>query len=402
MIKLWNKHLPNIVLATLLIIIAGLYFSRAAISIGTGILALIALFSYNKIRFKNLFKPQSLSFIITYILFIACYFNSLNKAEYWHFLFFQLPLIIFPIFFLSQSIERKKINFLILFFIALSVLVSLGTVIDFFIHYHINTEKIIQSKSLASITGIPHYQFSLLIIIAIICCIQNIKNVEYKMFSIISIIILTLVIHLIAYRTGIFCLYGLLVFWFTRSLIYHHQKKQLLLVGLITVFLIGLACVFITPFNLKIQSTVNDISRIYYQENFNFYSIAQRYAATLNIIEIIKRNIWFGISPADLSSEMRLQYETNAYLLIPENRVLIHNQYLYYLGSFGILAFIIWLSAWIWNIVTLFKTHPFSAYILIATSLAFLIDNFFQLQIGFTSVLVFYYLCLNRQTEALH
>ena len=120
------------------------------------------------------------------------------------------------------------------------------------------------------------------------------------------------------------------------------------------------------------------------------------------VIEIIKRNIWFGVSPADLSLEMKLQYETNSYLLIPENRIFIHNQYLYYLSSFGILAFFAWLFIWISNIITLFKQNQTSAYILLTTTLAFLIDNFFQLQIGFTSILLFYYLCLQSKPKALH
>jgi len=402
MFKFWKKHQPNIVLATLLVIITGLYFSRAAISIGTGFLAVIAILSFSKESISAFLKISSLSFIFIYILFILSYFNSSDKDEYWHFLFFQLPLLIFPLFFATQNIEKKRIEILLLFFVGLTVLISAGTIIDFFMAYQLNTEKIVQSKAIASITGIPHYQFSLLIIIAIICCFTLIKVAKYKFVSILSIFFLTLTIHLLAYRTAIFCLYGLAVFWFIRSLIYHQNRKNLALKGLFVFVFIVLACIFITPLQLKIQSTINDLSRIYNQENFNFYSIAQRYAATLNIIEIIKRNIWIGVSPADFSSEMKLQYETNAYLLIPENRILIHNQYLYYLGSFGLFAFIIWLSLWILNIISSFKRNQIGSYILLTASISFLVDNFFQLQIGFTSILLFYYLCSQSKISALH
>lgn len=402
MIKLWKKHQQNLVLATLLVIITGLYFSRAAISIGTGFLAVITIFSFRKDSLNNLLKPPSVSVIFIYILFILSYFNSSDKNEYWHFLFFQLPMLILPLFFATHNIAKKKIEIIFLFYIGLTALISGGTLLDFFIDYQLNTQKIIQSKAIPSITGIPHYQFSLLIIIAIICCFELMKQTKYRSYSVVSSFFLILTIHLLAYRTAIFCLYGLAVLWFLQTLIYSQNKQKLAKKGLLVVVFIGLACFFITPLNLKIQSTVNDLSRIYNKENFNYYSISQRYAASLNIIEIIKRNIWFGVSPADLSSEMKLQYETNAYLLIPENRILIHNQYLYYLGSFGLFSFIIWLSLWIWNIIYSFKRNQIGAYILIAASIAFLADNFFQLQIGFTSILLFYYLCSYSKTEALH
>jgi O-antigen ligase len=155
---------------------------------------------------------------------------------------------------------------------------------------------------------------------------------------------------------------------------------------------------FIKPLNLKIAATNSDISRIINHENYNDHSIAQRYAATLNSLQIIKNNFWLGVAPADLGDEMKSQYKINSYLLIPENRVFVHNQYLYYLSSFGILAFVIWVFLWFKNLFISIKKYQFLAYLILLASAAFLIDDFFQIQIGFTGFLFFYYLLYQRES----
>jgi O-antigen ligase len=393
-----EKITDQFILGTILLIILGLCISRAAISIGTGLLGFLGIISFRKHHFKKIFNHKYLSIIIIYIFFLLSAFITEDFKKYQQLLFFQLPLILIPLFFLSNSISIKNTRIIIWSFTLLIAIICLGTLVDFFTHYAINMERITESKSILSITGIAHYQFALLIIIAIINCffLLNQQN-QFKKLILCLVIFFILTIHILAYRTGLFCFYGLLLFTFFRLLIYSKQKKKLLLITVLVVFVLTMASLFIKPLHLKIQNTREDISRIINQENFNNYSITQRYAATLNAVEIFKNNLWLGVSPADLGKEMDNQYQKNSYLLTPENRIFIHNQYLFYLSSFGLIAFLIWITLWIRNIYTSIKFNLFGGYILLAASIVFLADNFFELQIGFTSVLLFYYLVSQRK-----
>lgn len=393
-----EKITDHFILGTLLLIVLGLCFSRAAISIGTGILGFLGIISFRKHHFKKIFNLKYISIIIIFIFFLLSAFITEDFKKYQQLLFFQLPLILIPIFFISNIISIKNTQIILWSFTLLIASVCLGTLVDFFTHYATNIERITESKSILSITGIPHYQFALLIIIAIISCLFLFKQQkQFKKLILYLMIFFILTIHILAYRTGLFCFYGLLLFTFFRFLIFTKQKKKLLLITAPVFFVLVMACIFIKPLNLKIQNTKEDILRILNQENFNNYSISQRYAATLNTLEIFKNNLWLGVSPADLGKEMEKQYQIDSYLLTPENRIFIHNQYLFYLSSFGLLAFLTWITLWVRNIYTSIKFNVFGGYILLAASIVFLADNFFELQIGFTSVLLFYYLVSQRK-----
>lgn len=393
-----EKITDQFILGTILLIILGLCFSRAAISIGTGILGFLGITSFRKHHFKKIFTLKYLSIFIIYIFFLMSAFVTEDFKKYQQLLFFQLPLILIPLFFLTNTISIKNTKIIFWSYTLLIASLCLGTLVDFFAHYTTNIERITKSKSLLSITGIAHYQFALLIIIAILTCLSllNQEN-QFKKIILCLLTFFILTIHVLAYRTGLFCFYGLLLFTFFRLMIYSKQKKKLLFTKAPIILVLVMASLFIKPLNLRIKNSQEDISRILNEENFNNYSISQRYAATLNTTEIFKNNLWFGVSPADLSKEMEKQYQKDSYLLTPENRIFIHNQYLFYLSSFGLLAFLIWITLWIRNIYASIKFNLLGGYILLAASIVFLADNFFEQQIGFTSILLFYYLVSQRK-----
>jgi O-antigen ligase len=396
----FNKYKSIIISAILLIIIVGLYFSRAMISIGTGLLGFIALVDFQKDKLNKLLKSPYLIYLFTYLLYLLSFFYTQNFSVLKQLLFLQLPFIIFPFFFSQQEISKKQIDYILKAFIIITSLVCLGTLISFFNNYTLNMQMIINAKAIPAITGIVHYQFAFLIVIAIICSYTLIQNIEEKSkpLWLFLLIFLIATIHILAYRTGVFCFYILVFYYFIKLLITVKNKGRVLGFGIAFLIIVILSFLFIKPLNLKIAATNSDISRIINHENYNDHSIAQRYAATLNSLQIIKNNFWLGVAPADLGDEMKSQYKINSYLLIPENRVFVHNQYLYYLSSFGILAFVIWVFLWFKNLFISIKKYQFLAYLILLASAAFLIDDFFQIQIGFTGFLFFYYLLYQRES----
>ena len=396
----FDKNKSKIISATLLIIIIGLYFSRAMISIGIGLLGFIALVDFKKDKLKNLLKSPYLIYLFTYLLYLLSIFYSQNFAVLRQLLFLQLPFIIIPFFFSQQQITKKQIDFILKVFVIVTSLVCLGTLISFFNNYELNKQMIIDAKAIPAISGIIHYQFAFLIVIAVICSYiltQN-KNEKLKLlwFGIFVFLIVTL--HILAYRTGLFCFYILIIYHFIKLLITEKNKRQIISFGTAFIMIITLCFLFIKPLNLKITTTKSDILRIINHENYNDHSIAQRYAASLNSLQIIKNNFWFGVAPSDLGDEMKAQYNIEPYLLTLENRVFVHNQYLFYLSSFGIFAFLIWSFLWIKNLMVAHHKKSTVFYLLLLVSSAFLIDDFFQIQIGFTGFLLFYYLLYQRES----
>ncbi|OAQ40462.1 hypothetical protein A5893_05805 [Pedobacter psychrophilus] len=369
------------------------------ISIGTGLLAFIALVDFQKDKLKNLIKPQYLIYLFTYLLFLISFFFTQNFSVLKQLLFLQLSFIIIPFFFSQHQTSKKHIDFILKAFVIVTSLVCLGTLITFFNNYEFNKQLIINAKAIPAITGVVHYQFAYLIVVAIICSyVLTQTKEELKPLWIALFVFLIATIHILAYRTGVFCFYILVCYHIIKLLITVKNKSQVLGFGVLFILVFSLCCLFIKPLNLKIESTKSDISRIINHENYNDHSIAQRYAATLNNLKIIKKNFWLGVAPADLGDEMKKQYEIEAYLLMPENRVFVHNQYLFYLTSFGIFSFSIWAFLWFKNLFQSIKDDQFLTYLLITTSTVFLIDDFFQLQIGFTSFLLFYYLLHQRES----
>jgi O-antigen ligase len=401
MISFWQKNKNQIVLIILFIIILGLFFSRAAISIGTGLLSFIAVISIEKNKLKNLLIPKYLVFILMYFLFLVSFFNTKDLLNYNKLIFLELPLLIFPLFFSQYHLSAIVIKKVLQFYVIITCIVCLGTIINFALDYKQQTENIINAKAIPAITGIVHYQFALLIVIAIVCCYSLIhhQKIQKKKLWICLMWFLILAIHLLAYRTALFAFYFLLALYLYKIFGNSNQLRSKLIVIFSCLSLLVLAVLFYKPLNLKIKVTYQDISKIINHENFNDYSIAQRYAATLNSFEIIKKNIWFGVSPADVGAEMKVQYEIDSYLLVPKNRIGIHNQYFFYFMSFGIIAFVFWTVLWFYNIVKSYLEKNAGFYILIIASLVFLIDNFFQIQLGFTSILLFYYLLYTVKTS---
>ncbi len=370
------------------------------ISIGTGLLGFIALVDFQKDKLKNLIKPPFLIYLFTYLLFLLSFFNTQNFIVLKQLLFLQLPFIIIPFFFSQQQLTKKQIYFILKAFVIITCLVCFGTLISFFYNYEFNKQLIINAKAIPAITGVIHYQFAYLIVVAIICSyvLTQTKEEKSKPLWIALLVFLIATIHILAYRTGLFCFYILVFYHFIKLLIAVKNKSQVLGFGILFILVISLCCLFIKPLNLKIESTKSDILRIINHENYNDHSIAQRYAATLNSLQIIKKNLWLGVAPADLGDEMIKQYEIEPYLLMPENRVFVHNQYLFYLSSFGIFWFLILAFLWFKNLFQSLKEHQYLVYLLISTSAVFLIDDFFQIQIGFTSFLLFYYLLYQRES----
>jgi O-antigen ligase len=168
--------------------------------------------------------------------------------------------------------------------------------------------------------------------------------------------------------------------------------------------LISLSAVFLVktvpPVKARYENTVKDIYSIIENKNPNFQSLGQRWAAIKCTTEIIKRNIWFGVSPSDLKDEMQTQYQKDSYLLIPENRIFIHNQFLYYAASFGIPFTVIIFIVFLILIIKETKKNQLIFWLMVPFFLHMFSDNTLERQISGGCILFFLLLLPNLNMKS--
>lgn len=125
------------------------------------------------------------------------------------------------------------------------------------------------------------------------------------------------------------------------------------------------------------------------------YSIAQRIEYLKTGWEIWKNNTWFGVGTGDVEREYLKQYQKQNTQLQKRYRLVSHNQYLWFLVSFGIVGFLLSIMAFIYPIYI--KRHTLNFYFYLFVIIAFLSmlnEDTLLTQAGVTFVAYYYSLFL--------
>ncbi len=376
----------------------GLFFSRAILSISPAVLLISAFTNSNfKQNIKDIHKKRV--FILPFILYmfgVICYPIVENQNKWADLLFKNLPYIIFPFsIIILKDYVLKYYKFIFYTCILFVTFIISSTLIRLINNYELYTWMIKNSKNIEATGGLFHIHFGIITTLSIIFCYGIIRfSTSQKIEKIILTIIavyLFVVLHVLAYRTGIVAVYVCIL---SEILIDIFRSKKYLIGLLLIAFAIILPVVAyktITPVKERIENTKYDIYRYKSGKDINFYSLSQRFAAWENALVIYKKNIVFGTSAADLEDEMKRQYEVRDFGLKKENQVLIHNQYIFYAvcyGTVGLLFLIYLLSN---TFITAWRNQK-PVYILFSVLFAavFMIDTILEMQTGQNMFIFFY------------
>ncbi|MFC5284329.1 O-antigen ligase family protein [Pedobacter alpinus] len=207
-------------------------------------------------------------------------------------------------------------------------------------------------------------------------------------------------IHLIAYRFSILNIYLLIIIYCFKEFFIRKKFKYFLgILVLIGVIILGINT--IPSVEKRLQNSIIDLKSITENENPNYQSVGQRWAAVKCAFEVIKAHPILGVSPADAKFEMQKQYEKNSYLLIPENRIFIHNQFIYLVLSFGIpfsLLFILFLTLEIYKKI---KTNALFIWLIIPFVFHMMLENTLERQITINTF-VFLFFMVNAIKQKPH
>ncbi len=198
------------------------------------------------------------------------------------------------------------------------------------------------------------------------------------------------VLHVLAYRTGLLVLYvGLLAYvaWLLST------RHVLLGLGLLAGLALApwLAYHSLESVRKRVDSTVWDVQKYTLGQDMNDYSLARRLTAIETAGAVISQHWLLGVAPADTHAAMQAQYAWRDFGLRPANRIEVHNQYLEALMGGGVLGLGLLLALLFWPLLQPGpRRSPAIAFFLIAQATAMLVVDSLSLQIGL-NLLVFGY-----------
>ncbi|MBK0384505.1 O-antigen ligase family protein [Pedobacter sp. SD-b] len=321
-----------------LVFLFGLFFSRAILSISCVLLLAAAGADYYFNSKKLDVKPYIWLFPIIYIALIFSGLYSEDITQWQIMLFKNSIYIIIPLAFLFvKKPNLKQLNILFLSFIFYCLVCLSINSISAVINYHQFLNDVANSKNIKPLIGPDHSELGVLSVVAFVLLIYLIikcKTIKNKLFLGLLLILLIFELHFIAYRFSIISIYLLTFLYSFKELIFYKKMKYVWAI-VIVAFIMMFSILMIPSIKNRYKNTITDFKSIVENKNPNYESVGQRWAAIKCAFEIIKKNPILGVSAADASLKMQQQYGVNSYFLIPENRIFIHNQFVYFVLCFG-------------------------------------------------------------------
>jgi O-antigen ligase len=340
----FKKHYSgHLAFLACIVLIIGLFFSRALMSIGMIGLFLSALVHENLIEnFKSFWKQKSLWMFVGYFALMAIsFFWSDDKTYFSNRLQIMLPFLVLPFAFFSITHWEKSwyYTLMLLFIIALSC----GVCWSLF-QYLSNKELFDIGYSYSKVIPTPfkndHIRFSLAVVASICFAVKLMQVYTTKIVRItLACIILVSIgyLHILSAKSGIIAFYAVAIIFFIKT-IFNTSFKKYGFIGLGLIIILPIIMFSISESfrrkisyikysysemkNDKLQMNVSDEGRM----------ISYNYA-----FDIIKKNRFYGVGLGDVYHEMDIRLKRD----IPYfegDAILPHNQFLMMGTAVGILG----------------------------------------------------------------
>src|SRR5689334_1131481 len=309
----WRKHALFFSMAAML---TGLLFSRALLSIGLILFAVISLCRRGmSTQLKNFFRsPLLWSMSLLFVLPAISGLWSENLSQWLQILRIKLPLLILPVCFASEfnfkGHDWIKISFVFLVLMFGAICQSSWG----YVHKipAIN-EAYLKAYTMETPLGNDHVRFSLLVVIAIFMITFLLVKPAGNFKKIIKVVLFILAVvhiiylHMLAVRTGLMCFY-LGIFILLVWLLIHHKRKNFFLLTL-SLFL-PVAAYFILPtFKNKISYLRYDLSFVQKNNYLPGSSDGNRFGSIKAGLAILKQHPFIGVGFGDIENKTDDFYE---------------------------------------------------------------------------------------------
>ena len=394
------KEIPAFYLLALTTLLAGLFFSRALLSISI-VLLLITRIEY--LRTKPLFRSKFSFFLFPFSFFVLAFFSFLFSSvskESLHLtltkcLFVAVPFILYSL----RNISIKQIAYLYHFFL---LFCFIGICYSLFLTYSGDIEiSNYYKRGWVIPTIVHHIRFSLFCAFsAVFCCfiffnpsskLRQLNPAFYIVFGTFFIVYL----HFLAVRSGLIGFYLAFVFLlFTFLFSNNSLQKKLLTVSFVSLIVFG-AFVSFPSLKQKVNYTAYSLKKFKNNDkDVGLYSDSRRLISYKAAISIIKENPFFGSGVGNIKEDLNKYYLTN-YPNVDQKNLHPHNQYLYTASTIGIpAAFLLLLFNLYLLVYYFFKKNWLLVAFNVILIFSFLVENTLEMQLGVTFYFFFNYLGL--------
>lgn len=336
---------------------SALWYSSFLVSLSTALIGILALPYY-----RIIWEKHSKSIICLAVIISLSFFDLFRSGSLQNTSFSKLGLLaglcvllLSALYFFSQS---NKYAVLFILISSVIVLIINGiAVTNYFMHKAFYDELLLQSKSIP-VLRMHHIHFGIINASTVFLLFGILKNKlvvrTEKVVSWILLILILVCFHILSSRTGILAFYtGALISLFTYSV--YKKKYKTLIVGLVLACASLLSSALIsTSFRNKINNSIEDYESIRKGgKEINFKSMAMRLEANKICLAILAQHPLFGVGANEQDNAIQKMYKEKNTLLLPQNRVGPHNQFLEFGVKYGLMGVLILLALFISFIVPL-------------------------------------------------
>lgn len=368
----------------------GLICSRALVALSpiVGVLAVAANPDIRTGLRHYIHNGAAIRVALLYSMLLISAFYTTDWVDWRHEMYRLLPWLVVPLAF-TAAVPLTRVQRLVvscLFIIGATVLGS-ATLIQYLRDPAAANAAFGMGRSMPPITDVTHIPLSVMLILALWSALhlairrETNKKLRWVMVSVVVLILA--IVHILAYRTGILVLYLTLLIEVLR-LIFRRRVWLGLSLAITLVVVPWLAFNFLQPVRDRVGATFYDLIQYQQGHDINELSLARRLAAWETALIVAQGSLWLGVGPADVKNAMMSQYEWHDYGVRPENRIMIHNQYLHYLVGGGIIGLSLWLLVLAWPLAQpATRRNPYIRSFLFVMASAMLVDSLLQVQISF-------------------
>lgn len=385
------------------IVIVGMYLSRAMMSIGMMVLISSAILNVKLCtNFKSFFQKPHLVMITGYfLLFSVSYFWSDDVGYFKERMQIMTPFLVLPFSFWSMNRwEIKWYDMLVLLFIILNL-----SGIGWSLHeYYQNKESFDIGYGYSKVIPTPfkndHIRFSLAVVMSICFCVDlftKYTNSFLRFLIGLVIIIDIFYIHILSAKTGIVAFY-LAALIFIIQIIFSTKFRKLGVASLFVLAMLPFVMYFLLPsFKNKISYFTYSLSQMGNTEKETTISDEGRIISYQYALEIIRLHPFTGVGLGDVYGQMKQRYSRD-FTQKEVETLLPHNQFLMAGVAIGILGILYLLLMQI-SIYKLVRKNDF-LYLsfCIIMFFAMMIEPLYETQYG-TCIFLFFLLLLMKRSK---
>jgi O-antigen ligase len=342
----------NITTAGILLLLTGLFISRAFLSMGMLLFIAAALaVNYEKgrlRRFKN--NPVALACFVLFLITLVTGLWSSDTAEWWRRTEVKLPLLLLPLGFLYIRLSETAIFNIHLLFIFCVTGGTIYTVSEYWLNAEVLEAGYHQARVLPVLLDGDHIRFSWLVVIALLILLYIQKEILRRSFKIISWLLmgwLVVYLHILSAKTGLLLFYAAGGLWLLHQLLV--QKKKWAGLALLGLLLLPFVAYKTVP---TFKKRIN-----YIRYDFSFYSTGQ-YRAGMSDgarvqslkagLQVWGRQPLAGVGFGDIEAKSNAWYAQQQPVPPAYERILPSSQLLLYAAGSGWLGLLAAIAALCW------------------------------------------------------